>query len=767
MTWIQIPESLEFPLGERPVYLVRKSFTLEQVPPSATLRASAQGIYTAYVNGNRVGDWELTPGYTQYEKRIQFQEFEVSEFLVQGENAITFELADGWFRGSVSIFQVGNQFGESVGLWAELDLVDQLLESDESWVFTTSHILAADLMRGQREDRRLIDQRNYLPGSEVNWHRVKPIAVDAALIPQQCEPNRVVERVSPVSITQLSDGTQLIDFGQNLNGWVRLDYLGLKNSEVSIKHGEALGLDGRVTLENVAVRFPDFPAIDLNQIDHVISAGMPGDYFEPRYVSHGFQYVEVSGLDRPLTNSEISAAFVHVDFEPLLELECSDPRIAWIHDASVRSFRGNALDVPTDCPTRERSPWTGDWQIFVDTAARQFNVQKFNSKFLADVRLNQGEDGKVMNINPLEPNGRIGFPGMTNGSSGWGDVIVQAPWVMYQEYGAVQELEMNFEAMTKWVDFAVNQAASGRHESRSNLPMGEYEQFLWDTGFHWGEWMEPEQGTPSSHHDLFSSDKAVVATAYLYRSAKQVAEISEILGKGVGVSSKYRTIANGALLAWREACLNQDGTLVIETQGNYVRALAFGLIPIELQGAAAGRLAELIRANDYRLGTGFLSTGLLLPVLVEHGYEDVAVKVFFQEAEPSWLNMRKKGATTYWEQWNGIDDSAVAHDSLNHYSKGAVAGFIYRNLLGLRATTPGFGTYEVRPVLHPALGHLKLTQRTAQGEIEIQIFNNSESANIRIDASRMRANGVFSAFGANESEIKPGSVFEVTLPISS
>jgi alpha-L-rhamnosidase len=723
-SWIRVPEIVLPEVGSRPVYQLRRVFEVEQVPVSVELKISAHGIYTAFLNGQRVGNDEMTPGYTEYSVRTQFQSYDVTELLTPGRNVLVVELADGWYRGAVGATQVGNQYGDAVELWGELvESVPEervLVATDPSWRFTPSHILKADLFRGQVEDQRLIDSAiHHADFDDSTWQTAIEVDYAGDLVPQQVQANRVTEYLTPKSIRRLDDNTQIVDFGQNINGWVRLQSLGPVGTTVTLTHAEWLGNDGDVTTAHLDVHFPIFPEpIYAHQVDTVISAGAANGVFEPRYTSHGFQYVRVEGLPFDLKFEDISAAVVHTDLPRIGHLRTSDDRINWIHDAAVWSFRGNALDVPTDCPTRERSGWTGDWQLFAETAAFLYDVREFNRKFLADVRAVQEENGRVLNIAPRDKTSVEGFPGKLNGSSGWGDVVAQAPWIMYRQYGEVDQLEENFEAMTRWVQFAVQTAASGRHPSREAEPKKPHEDYLWDTGFHWGEWLEPDN--PVEDFGAFlAADKAIVATAYLHRSALQVAEAARILGK-VNVIADYLEIASHALAAWQAEFLRPDGSISQPSQANYARALAFGMIPDELVSQAAGHLAKLVVENEYRLATGFLATPMLLPALADNGYLDLAYKLLFQEQEPSWLAMRNRGATTVWERWNGVDENGTPHDSLNHYSKGAVITFLHQYTAGLKVLEPGYRRFAVKPMPTSGLEWIELTLESPAGLIEVE-----------------------------------------------
>jgi alpha-L-rhamnosidase len=494
------------------------------------------------------------------------------------------------------------------------------------------------------------------------------------------------------------DHAFVVDFGQNINGWVRLARTGPAGSRLVLSHGESLDADGDLTTEHLDVNLPILPApLPLGQVDELISNDE--GVFEPRFTTHGFRYVRVEGHPGPLEPDDITAVVVHSDLRRLGWFGCSDDRVNRLHEAAVWSLRSNMCDIPTDCPQRERAGWTGDWQIFAPTAAYLYDVLAFTRKWLADLALDQRADGCVPNMSPCPPaEGFDGPLGALNGSAGWGDVVVSAPWDLFQAYGDTSLLEQMWGAMTAWVDFAAAAAAGARHPDRvaARPEPAAHERYLWDTGFHWGEWMEP--GAVITDFPAFMrADKSETATAYLYRSAATVAQVAAVLGRPADQQRRYQAIADGALDAWRREFLRPDGTLTAATQAPHVRALAFGLVPAELRPAVAGRLVELIGLAGGHLATGFLSTAQLLPVLADSGHLGPAYQLLLSGTSPSWLTMVDRGATTLWEEWDGVDADGVPHGSLNHYSKGAVASFLHRYVAGLRPTAPGYRTFEVRP----------------------------------------------------------------------
>ena len=346
--------------------------------------------------------------------------------------------------------------------------------------------------------------------------------------------------------------------------------------------------------------------------------------FEPRFTTHGFRYVRVEGHQGPLGPDDITGVVVHSDLRRLGWFGCSDDRVSRLHEAVVWSLRSNICDIPTDCPQRERAGWTGDWQVFAPTAAYLYDVLAFTRKWLGDVTLDQRDDGCVANMSPCPPaEGFAGPLGALHGSAGWGDAVVSVPWDLYRAYGDASLLREMWGPMTAWIRFAAAAAAGGRHPDRAAAhpdPAG-YERYLWDTGFHWGEWLEP--GTVITDFPAFArADKSETATAYLHRSAATVVRIAGVLGLPAERWRPYQVIADGARAAWQREFVRPDGTLAVATQAAHVRALAFGLVPGELRAAVAGRLVELIAGAGGHLATGFLSTGYLLPALAgrDHGH---------------------------------------------------------------------------------------------------------------------------------------------------
>ncbi|WP_457100854.1 family 78 glycoside hydrolase catalytic domain [Microbacterium sp. P5_E9] len=730
-SWISPVESADPGYGQRPAHLLATGFELIAPVRSARLYSTALGVYTATVNGERVGTAELSPGSTSYDRTLYAQASDVTEALRAGSNRLELELSDGWYRGQVGAFRMPAGWGTVLGARAELhiehtDGTRRIIRSDETWTSRRSTSARADLMDGQTVDFTVGE------GSPV------PVLVGVVDAPDiewsPAPPVRIVESRAPQSLRAIEPGVWIVDFGQNASGWIRLTDLGPAGTITTIDYGEHLGLDGDLSTDHLDSERPGEPPVVFVQRDEVV-AGSGDEVFEPRHTVHGFQYVRITRHGAPLKPASVTMQVVHTDLHRTGTFSCSDDDLNRLHSIADWSFRGNAVDVPTDCPTRERLAWTGDYQIFAPTATRLYDVLGFSRKWLRSVRDDQLEDGRIANFSPdgrrIKHHLDDQFAMMT-GSAGWGDAIVAVPWELYESYGDEQVLAENWDAMVRWVEWALDKARTERHHARrQQSPEPEwFEEYLWDGTFHWGEWTEPKEraadGTPidpikTNPMAWFMADKGEVGTAYLYRSTATLSRVASVLGHHVE-AARYARTAEQIRSAWQAAYLHADGTTVADTQASYVRALSFGLVPDELRDAAATRLVELIRSVDTHLRTGFLSTGDLLPVLSDTGHADVAYQLLFQRTAPSWLNMIDRGATTIWEDWDGVDEVGAAHESLNHYSKGAVIRFLHTHTLGLRQE-PGSIAWEsvvIEPVPGPSLTWARGSHETPQGTIRVE-----------------------------------------------
>jgi alpha-L-rhamnosidase len=716
---------IEPPGDDRQPQVFRREFSLEPAPAHARLYATAHGIYECFLNGQRVGDMELTPGFTSYPTQQLVQTYDVTGLLVRGPNRWEVVVSDGWYRGQLGLRRRKDGYGDRLAFLGQLETDLLTVSTDSDWMAGTGQLIAADLIAGQVEDH--VRTHHDWRAARVGTDKVGPLSWSPS------PPVRRIEVVRPVSVTRVSPDRQVADLGQNINGWMRLTDVGPAGSHITLVHGESLNHSGDVTQENLADNGDDSITGPF-QVDVVTAAGDVGEVFEPRHTTHGFQYVRLEGHPRRLTPDDLSGVVVHTDLRRTGWFRCSDQRLNRLHEIAEWSFRDNACDIPTDCPQRERQGWTGDWQLFTPTAALIYDVMGFSLKWLRDLAAEQLPDGCVTNVVPdpmslREPLDE--FWRSLQGSSGWGDAVVMVPWELYRAYGDTEVLSELWPAMVKWIDYAVGIAQTRRHPSReADRPVAaEHEEFLWDGGFHWGEWLEPGADIVES----LSRDQGSVATAYLYRSAALAARIGMMLGDS-DQAERMKSLAANCLRAWRLEYVTEDGCLIPDTQANHVRALAFDLVPIEHRQRTAERLVQLIREADTHLGTGFLATPLLLPVLSEAGHLDLAYELLQRQTPPSWLAMVDRGATTVWELWDGVDDEGRAHMSLNHYSKGAVISFLYRYVSGIQlednecayrrfrvAPQPGGGLAWAEAVHDSPYGRIESSWRVHDDRFELTV----------------------------------------------
>ena len=720
--FIGLPESAE-PLaarGHRPAAYFRRTFSVRETPTKARVYATAHGIYELHLDGHRIGDLELTPGFTSYQTHLEYQTYDVTHLLGVGSHTLVATVSDGWWRGGLGAGRDDCCYGRQTALLAQLEMDTRegriVLDTSGSWeVSDQGPIVAADLMDGER-----VDQRIAFP-PVTGWRPAQVIGdADGRLTTSPSPPTRRIGVEHVRSVTDLGTDRHVVDVGRNVSGWIRLsgDVLGASGNRVRLRHGESLDASGDVDPTPLdSIDAATMQPIPFSQVDEVISAGR-SEPFEPRHTSHGFQYVGVDGIER-LEPADVEAVAVHTDLERTGWFTCSDDRINRLHDAAVLSFEGNACEIPTDCPTRERSGWTGDWQLFIPSGAFLYDVAGFSSRWLRDLAADQRPDGRVANFAP-DPLYRAdrdnGISDYLTGSAGWGDAAIYVPYQLWQSYGDLDILRRQWSSMTAWIDFALRRAREHRHPSRVSLrpEPAAHEEFLWDVGFHWGEWCEPD----ADPMPILSGQVSVadVATAYLYRSLVTLAEIGRLIGESAACV-EYEELAKNVRTAWQTEFCGPDGEIVPATQANMTRALAFGLVDARHRARVAADLVRLIRDASTTIGTGFLATPFLLPVLADHGYPDVAYELLLQSRSPSWLFMIDSGATTIWENWEGLDREG--HGSLNHYSKGAVISFLHQYVAGLRpvAGSPAYSKFDVKPCLGGGLTHAEARLHTPYGPI--------------------------------------------------
>ena len=695
----------EDPVLARPVAMLRRQFTLDGEVDCARLYATAHGLYEGEMNGQRVGDQVLVPGWTSYASRLRYHTYDVTGHLKDGENALGFLLADGWYRGRLT-WEGGrrNVFGDRLGLLAQLEVRftdGRMLRigTDASWRASTGPIRSSDLYDGETYDATL-EQKNWSsPGfDDALWTPCRVLAMDfGKLVAPDGPPVRAIETVRPVAVLTTPAGKTLLDFGQNLVGRLRIRVCGPRGKSVTFRHAEVLE-DGELCVR---------PLRSAQAVDSYTLRGddEPEDW-EPRFTIHGFRYAEVSGWPVELQAGDVEAVVYHSDMKRTGWFECSDELLNRLHENVVWGMRGNFVDVPTDCPQRdERLGWTGDVQIFAATAAFLYDCSGFLASWLADLAADQTDEGIAPIIVP-----HIDVPTASHervpAVAGWGDAAVIVPWLLYQRFEDAALLRRQYASMCRWVD-----ALTARFGERT----------LWPQEFQFGDWLDP--AAPPDDPAAATTDRSLVATAYRARSAQIVADAAQLLGFEAD-AFRYAELARGIRDAFNDEYVTMNGRLVSDSQTAYALALEFALLPSESQRERAGdRLAEIVRTAGHRIATGFLGTPLICDALTGAGALDDAYGLLLQTQCPSWLYAVTMGATTIWERWDsmlpdgGINPGEMT--SFNHYALGSVADWMHRVVAGLAPAAPGYRRLLVRPRPGGGLTYAKATHLTPYGRAEV------------------------------------------------
>jgi alpha-L-rhamnosidase len=655
----------------------------------ARLYATAHGLYAARLNGRPVDDQVLTPGWTSYAHRLRYQTFDVTDLVREGGNELEVLLGNGWYRGRLGWDGRRGLYGDRLALLAQLEVTTSdgtvhVLGTDSSWTAHESGVLLDDLYDGQRTDLR--------PSTGGRNDAVEVVDADLArLVAPDGPPVRVTGTLPAVAVFRSPSGATLVDFGQNLVGWVRLQVRDHSpGHEVVIRHAEVLEHG------ELGVR----PLRTAKATDSYLPAGRPLEVLEPSLTFHGFRYAEIRGLAE-VRAEDVEAVVVGSDLRRTGWFTSSDPQLDRFHENVIWGMRGNFVDVPTDCPQRdERLGWTGDIQVFAPTASFLFDSAGFLTSWLADLAAEQPADGSVPFVVPDV----LGTPGPA--AAAWGDAATLVPWVLYQRTGDVGLLARQLPSMRAWVDHIEGLAGADR---------------LWTGGFQFGDWLDPT--APPDAPFKAKADPDVVATAHLARSAEVVGLAAAAVGDA-DVAEKYARLAGEVREAFAHEYVTPGGRVVSDCPTVYALALQWALLPTEHQRHRAGnRLADLVRSSGFRISTGFVGTPLIMDALTSSGHLDTAYRLMLQTGCPSWLYAVTMGATTVWERWDSMLPSGSINPgemtSFNHYALGAVADWLHRVVAGLAAAAPGYRELLVRPAPTRNLTAASARHRTPYGDTEV------------------------------------------------
>ncbi|MGO8759759.1 MAG: family 78 glycoside hydrolase catalytic domain [Terracidiphilus sp.] len=722
----QRPGSLGEPWIPDSVKALRHEFAVSAPVKSARLYATALGAYEMFLNGKRVGDQVLAPGWTDYRERVVYQTYDVTDLISQGQNAIGAMLAPGWYETSLEWYQQPNNYGKTPpALRAELRIehTDGSVEwvtTDPSWQANTAHILHSEIYDGESQDAR---EAFRTLGSFVNsviadkWPLATAIAPKPAeIVAQSFEPIRVERELKAESLTEPKPGVFVYDFGQNFSGVESLRLKGPEGSGLQLRFAEVLNADGTVYTDNLRT---------AKATDHFIFDGTRIEGFTPQFTFHGFRYAELTGLKEAPGKDAVTGLVFHTDAAFTAKLDTGSAMINQLWSNILWGQRSNFVGVPTDCPQRdERLGWMGDAEVFWRAAGYNMDLAAFSRKFAADMR---GTQAGVPGDRSMSPGSEAGTPyygiyspgtAQQNAgwAAGWSDAGVIVPWTSWLETGDTAIVDENWAAMTKYLDAIEAANPDGLWKNESGTPFG--------------DWLSPEGKT----------DYALIATAYWAYDTTLMREMAHATGR-TAEEQKYAALFEKIRAAFEKQFVHADGFVagadnspsvfgVInnpnaksaggDTQTGYVLALHMNLVPEELRAAAAKRLADKIEANGERLGTGFLGTPYLLEELTKAGYTTLAYTLLLNTQYPSWGYMVEHGATTMWERWNGDQMRGdPSMNSYNHYAYGAVADWIYRYAAGVDATPidAGFHTILLHPVFDERLGHIAFDYESAYGRI--------------------------------------------------
>ncbi|MEN8248853.1 MAG: family 78 glycoside hydrolase catalytic domain [Bacteroidota bacterium] len=691
--------------------MFRKEFALNKTIKSARVYATSLGIYELKINGKRVSDALFAPGWTSYNKRHQYQTYDITDHLKKGANAIGATVADGWYRGHLAgwAHPNRNQYGEKLALLAQIEVnytdgTKEIITSDQSWKYNYGPIRWSDIYMGEQYDARMEipgwDMINY---DEKGWMSVETLDVPKSQLFAQVAPfvRRMLE-VKPVSISVTPEGDTLVNMGQNMVGWVKWKLKGKKDQAVILRHIEVLDKHGNIFTTNLkgAKQEINYTFKEDGEVE-----------FEPNFTFQGFQYFTISGLDYMPKPEEFTGVVIYSDMELTGEFTCSNPLINKLQQNIQWGQRGNFLDVPTDCPQRqERLGWTGDAQVFAPTAAFNMDVASFFTKWLGDVAADQREDGAVGHIIPyIDVLGEGG-----HGSAAWADAVTVVPYTVYQYYGDKRILATNYLAMKAWVEYM-------RGKAGDNL--------LYNTGFHYGDWLA--YTTDNSDYPGATTAKDIIQMAYFARSTELLSKTAGILGKSEE-EKEYSELLEKIKVVFNDEYITKNGRVSSNTQTAYVLALGFDLVPKEKELLTAQKYVENIRKFGH-ITTGFVGTPLVCHVLTKYGYNDDAFNLLTRKEYPSWLYPVTKGATTIWERWDGImpngdinmksafttDDDEDIMNSFNHYAYGAIGDWMYKVVAGIDFTDDGVGFKKmiIKPTIGGSLTNASASQETMYGTV--------------------------------------------------
>lgn len=688
----------------------------------AYLFSTAKGVYNIYINGSKVSSDELSPGWTSYNKRILYQTYDVKDMLVDGANIISSLVGAGWYKGKIGFLNDRNNYGKSTEFLAQLiirynDGSYDIIGSSSNWMCKKGPIIFSEIYDGEIYDSKLEDElwTTLCAKKELienNWEIVKELEGDLSiLLPQASNRVKSNQIITAKQIITTPENDTVIDFGQNLTGWIEFKVNAKRGEKIIIECFESLDSDGNVYQENLR---------SAKQTIIYYCKGLGTESYKPHFTFQGFRYAKLTKFPDNFKMTDIKAHVIYSELDVTGEFKCSNQKLNQLQSNIMWSLKGNFLDIPTDCPQRdERVGWTGDAQIFCKTANFLTNAHGFYSKWLKDVEADQLVNGGVPHVVPdiISNNPKVEGDWLlsqgTHSAAAWADVAVLAPWNLYLIYGDKNILEEQFESMHKWIDF-MNEHAN---------------DYIWNYKLQFGDWLALD-AAEDSYFGATPND--LTCTAYFAYSTRIFSKICKILGKDE-MSNKYRQLYECIKDKYQNTFINENNKLKIQTQTAHILTLYFDLAEEAWKKTIAADLVTLLENNNFHLNTGFVGTPYICHALSDNGYVNEAYRLLLNEDYPSWLYQVNRGATTIWEHWDGIkaDGSMWSPDmnSFNHYAYGAIGEWMYQNILGIKVDEkkPGYKHFILKPLINKHLKSVVGSYDSVYGMIKVNWEMNSNN----------------------------------------